>query len=339
MSHHAAFRVIDARMNDPLSRIAATLREARRIGLATHVRPDGDAIGSLVALGQSLHLAGKTVHALSEDGVPSNLAFLPGTEMVQKSPGEPIDVDVAVALDTATKDRLGERTNRAFSIAPVLVNVDHHGTNPRYGHLNHIDTGSPATGQIVYEFLTQQGFPVDDVIRQNLFAAISTDTGSFQFSSTTPRTHRIIAEMMEAGLDTAGLSQRLYHEHPLRRVRLLKALFDGMKLTADDRIASWALTLETQRSVRMEPGDTEGLIDHLRTIEGVIAAVIFEETAEGRVRVSARSKDARLDVSKVCGEFGGGGHKMAAGARLPGPVAQAESRFLETLKNEIQRIR
>jgi phosphoesterase RecJ-like protein len=324
-------------MNDSLTTIARALRDARRIGLACHVRPDGDAIGSLVALAHSLKLAGRQVHALSEDRVPGNLAFLPDLGIVESPPDHPLEVDVAVALDTATKDRLGERTNRALSAAPLLINVDHHPTNPRYGHLNHIDTTSPATGQIVYELLTQEGFPMDGIVRQHLFAAISTDTGSFQFSSTTPRTHRIIAEMMEAGLDSATLSQKLYHEHPRRRMHLLKALLNEMKFSAGNRVASWALTVATQKEAEMEAGDTEGLIDTLRAIEGTLAVVMFEEIVEGKVRVSARSKDARLDVSKVCSEFGGGGHKMAAGARLPGPLATAESRFLEALKNEIER--
>jgi phosphoesterase RecJ-like protein len=248
-----------------------------------------------------------------------------------------LELDVAVALDTATKDRLGERTNRALSAAPLLINIDHHPTNPRYGNLNHIDSTSPATGQIVYELLTQEGFPSDGIVRQHLFAAISTDTGSFQFSSTTPRTHRIIAEMMEAGLDSATLSQKLYHEYPRRRMHLLKALLNEMKFSAGNRVASWALTVATQKEAEMEAGDTEGLIETLRAIEGTVAVVMFEEMAEGKVRVSARSKDARLDVSNVCSEFGGGGHKMAAGARLPGPLATAESRFLESLKNEIER--
>jgi phosphoesterase RecJ-like protein len=324
-------------MNDSLTTIARALRDARRIGLACHVRPDGDAIGSLVALAHSLKLAGRQVHALSEDRVPGNLAFLPDLGIVESPPDHPLEVDVAVALDTATKDRLGERTNRALSAAPLLINVDHHPTNPRYGHLNHIDTTAPATGQIVYELLTQEGFPMDGIVRQHLFAAISTDTGSFQFSSTTPRTHRIIAEMMEAGLDSATLSQKLYHEHPRRRMHLLKALLNEMKFSAGNRVASWALTVATQKEAEMEAGDTEGLIDTLRAIEGTLAVVMFEEMVEGKVRVSARSKDARLDVSKVCSEFGGGGHKMAAGARLPGPLASAESRFLEALKNEIER--
>ncbi len=325
-------------MSDSLATIASVLRGASRIAVASHVRPDGDSIGSIVALGRSLALAGKKVHIISEDAVPANLAFLPGTELIQQSDGVPLDIEVAVALDTATKPRLGERVNQAIANAPLVVNIDHHGTNPRYGNLNHIDTASPATGEIVYELLAQHGFSLDDGIRRNLFAAISTDTGSFQYDSTSPRTHRIVAEMMEAGLDTAELARRLYQSHPLRRTLLLKALLNEMKFSAGNRIASWALTLATQESVKMEPGDTEGLIDSLRTIEGVIAAVIFEETTDGKIRVSARSKDPRLDVSKICAEFGGGGHRMAAGTRMRGPIEDAEARFLEPLKNEIERL-
>jgi phosphoesterase RecJ-like protein len=324
--------------NDPFEKIAGALRGATAIGVACHVRPDGDAIGSLVAFARSMALAGKTVRALSEDGVPSNLQFLTFSDIVEKSSGDPLELDVAVALDTATKERLGERTLKCFSRAESLINFDHHPTNPRYGHLNYIDVASPATGQIIYEFLVGRGFPQDDAIRESLFAAISTDTGSFQFSSTTARTHRIVAELIEAGLDAGAISQKLYHEHPLRRVRLLQAQLNEMRLSPDRKIASWLLTRATQESVNMEPGDTEGLIDTLRTIEGVIAAVIFEETSDGRIRVSARSKDERLDVSGICALFGGGGHRMAAGARLPGPAEAAQEKFLQSLQDEITRL-
>ncbi len=324
--------------DDNFDIIAKALRGCQRIAVGCHVRPDGDAIGSLVAFARSMTLAGKTVHALSEDGVPSNLEFLPLAGIVEKPDDYPLELDAAVALDTATHERLGARTVKAMSGAPLLVNFDHHATNPRYGHLNHVDTTSPATGQIIYEFLTQQGFPVDADIRDNLFAAISTDTCSFQYNSTTARTHRIAAEMIEAGLDAAKLSQKLYDEHPLRRVLLLKALLNEMKISAGGRIASWALTMATQQGVNMEPGDSEGLIDTLRSIEGVMAAVVFEEISDGKVRVSARSKDVRLDVSRVCAQFGGGGHRMAAGARLPGPIAAAEDIFLQSLTNEITRL-
>lgn len=321
----------------PLSEIADLLRGAQRIGLASHIRPDGDAVGSVLGLALSLRALGKTVVPLLEDGVPENLAFLPGADSVQR-PAGPLDLDLAVALDTATHERIGAGCVEAFSLAPVLVNIDHHPTNPRYGHHNHVDGDQPATGQIVYELLAQNGLPIDDGVRQNLFAAISTDTGSFQFACTTARSHEIAAEMIRAGLDIARLSQLLYHTFPRRRLELQRAMLNDMAFRAGDRIASWQLSQDLQQRVEVRPGDTEGLIDTLRMIDSVVSAVIFEELPDGKVRVSARSKDARLDVSAVCARFGGGGHRMAAGARLPGPLPAASETFLTALEHEVRRL-
>lgn len=321
----------------PLSEIADLLRGAQRIGIAAHIRPDGDAVGSVLGLALSLRALGKTVYPLLEDGVPENLAFLPGTETVLQPSGA-LDLDLAVALDTATHERIGAGCVEAFSRAPVLVNIDHHPTNPRYGQYNHVDGDQPATGQIVYELLTTCGLPVDDDVRQNLFAAISTDTGSFQFACTTARSHEIAGEMIRAGLDIARLSQLLYHTFPRRRLELQRAMLNEIAFRADDRIASWQLSQELQHRVEVRPGDTEGLIDTLRMIDTVVSAVVFEELPDGKVRVSARSKDARLDVSAVCARFGGGGHRMAAGARLPGPLATAAETFLTALEHEVRRL-
>jgi phosphoesterase RecJ-like protein len=325
-------------MNDSFERIGEVLRRADVIAIAAHVRPDGDSIGSIVALGRSLMLSGKTVRVFSEDRVPLNLAFLPEVGMVEFPPASMENLEVAIALDTAVKNRLGENVNRVFAAAKTLVNIDHHGTNPRYGDLNYIDSCSPATGQIVYDFLKSQNLPIDAVVRDHLYAAISTDTGSFQFSCTTAHTHRIIAEMMESGSQFWELCQKLYNTFPLRRLQLQKALLNEMKLSAGNRIASWSMPFSLQREIGIQPGDTEGLIDMLRGIEGVVSPVIFEEQADGKVRVSVRSKDERLDVSKVCLVFGGGGHRMASGARLEGPLAEAEQRFLEALEDEIERL-
>jgi phosphoesterase RecJ-like protein len=321
-----------------LESIAATLRSAQRVAIAAHVRPDGDAVGSVLGLALSLREAGKTVYALLEDGVPANLAFLPETATILKPPYPAFEIDVAVALDTATHERVGANTVEALARAPLLVNIDHHGTNPAYGHINHIDANQPATGQIVYELLHGNGLPITDGVLQNLFAAISTDTGSFQFSSTTARTHEIAAEMMRAGLDTARLAKLLYQTYPMRRLELMRAMLNEMEFRADGRIASWQLTQALMQRIEMDPGDTEGIIDTLRMIDTVVSAVIFEELPGGKVRVSARSKDERLNVADICAQFGGGGHRMAAGARMPGPIAAASDRFLTTLENEVRRL-
>lgn len=321
-----------------LSEIAEVLRPAQRVAIAAHVRPDGDAVGSVLGLALSLREMGKTVYALLEDGVPSNLAFLPETVTVLSPPYADFEIDVAVALDTATHERVGAATKEALARAPLLVNMDHHGTNPLYGALNHVDSAQPATGQIVYELLTQNGFPVTDAAMQHLFTAISTDTGSFQFSCTTARTHEIAAEMMRAGLDTARLAQCLYQTYPLRRLELMRAMLNEMAFRAEGRVASWNLTQALMQRVNMESGDTEGIIDTLRMIDSVVSAVIFEELPDGKIRVSARSKDTRLDVSAICARFGGGGHRMAAGARMRGPIEEAAETFLTALEHEVRRL-
>lgn len=321
-----------------LAEIAAVIRQATKIGIVAHVRPDGDAIGSVLGLGLSLRALGKTVYTILEDKVPANLAFMPGSDTVKQPGDAPLDIDLAITLDTATHERIGAGCMLALSAAPILVNIDHHPTNPQYGNFNHIDAAQPATGQIIYDLLSAHGFPIDDAIRQNLFTAISTDTGSFQFSCTTAHTHRVVAEMMEAGLDTARLAKLLYQTYPARRLELMKAMLNEMAFRADGRVVSWQLTQALMNSVKMEPGDTEGLIDTLRMVDTVIAAVIFEEMPDGKIRVSARSKDSRLDVSAVCGQFGGGGHRMASGARMRGPIASAADTFLTALEHEVSRL-
>lgn len=322
----------------PYSEIAAVLQKAQRVAVAAHVRPDGDAVGSVMGLALSLRALGKTVYALLEDGVPANLGFLPEIATILTPPYAEFEVDVSVALDTASHERLGEHTKAALARAPLLIDIDHHPTNPGYGHLNHIDGSQPAVGQMVYDLLQAGGFPVSDAVMQHLFTAISTDTGSFQYASTNARTHAIAAEMLKAGLDTARLAQLLYQTYPARRLLLLRAMLNEMQFCAEGQIASWQFKRALMDEVQVQSGDTEGLIDTLRMVDTVVAAVIFEELPDGKVRVSARSKDARVDVSAVCGQFGGGGHRLASGARMKGPIEEASQLFLTALEHEVRRL-
>lgn len=330
---------MELKTNTSFAQIAETIRGAQRIALVSHVRPDGDAVGSLLGLGLSLAAMGKTIIPLLEDGVPENLAFLPGTNLVKHPDGEAIaDLDLAIALDTASHERIGDGCVIALSQAPKLVNIDHHPSNPGYGDLHFIDSREPAVGQILYKFLRETGLPIDDAVRQHLFTAISTDTGSFQFACTTADSHRISAEMIDSGLDIATLCRSLYHTYPKRRLQLLQALLNEMTFTANDRIVSWILTQQLMDAVGVQPGDTEGLIDTLRAVDSVISAVIFEEVADGKIRVSARSKDTGLNVANICAMFGGGGHAMAAGARIKGTAEEVRARFLAPLQAAVEQL-
>lgn len=322
------------RRHATLPEIAAVLRDKQRFVVVSHLRPDGDALGCTLALGLSLRALGKDVTLWNEDGMLDKLSFLPGAELVSIPTAQTQDFDVLVALDTATHPRLGTPL-RSIGKVDLTINIDHHVSNPGYGDLAYIDADAPATGQILYELLAGENLPLDLPIATNLFAAISTDTGSFQYSQTTARTYEIAARLTALGVNVGELSRLLYDNYPLRRLELLRSLLNTLKLTAGRRAASFALSQHTARTLGVLPEDNEGLIDHLRAIDTVLVAVFFEELPDGLVRVSMRSKDALYDVSAICGRYGGGGHKLAAGARIRGELGEVEARVMAHIHEEI----
>ena len=316
--------------------IGQALREGVRFAVLGHVRPDGDALGSQLALGLSLKQLGKDVRVWNEEGMLEKYSFLPNANLLTKPPAEPEDVDVAIALDTAIQNRLGNSL-AAVRSAKVWINIDHHPSNPGYGDLVYIDPKSPATGQILFELIKSEKLPIDTAIAENLYVAISTDTGSFQYPNTTARTFEIAAELVRAGVAVGRVSQLTYENYPRRRVELLRDLLGTMRFDANDRVASFSLSLATAKKLGVLPEDNEGLIDHLRAIRGVIVAVFFEELADGKVRVSMRSKDEKVNVCAICEKFGGGGHVLAAGARVRGPLAEVERKILEEVRDVVGR--
>lgn len=310
---------------DEISRV---LREHNRFAILSHVRPDGDALGCQIALALSLQQLGKEVCVWNEDGMLEKYSFLPRAELLTKPPAAPEDVDVAIALDTAIQNRLGTAFGAVRS-AKIWINIDHHLSNPGYGDLVYVDPAAPATGQIIFDLLQSEGFPFNREIAENLFAAISTDTGSFQYPKTSARTFEIAAQLVCTGINVGRLNQQLYENYPRRRIELLRELLHTMRFESDGRVASFGLSLKTAAALQALPEDNEGLIDHLRAIRGVIVAVFFEELSDGKVRVSMRSKTEAIDVCVICQKFGGGGHTLAAGARVRGTLAEVEQKVLE----------
>jgi phosphoesterase RecJ-like protein len=319
--------------NNTLAEIAETLRAKQRFVVMSHVRPDGDALGCTIAMALCLKQLGKDVTAWNEEGVLEKFRYLPGSELVTQPPSEPQEFDVAICLDTSVQNRVGSCLP-AVKHADTWINIDHHVTNPRYGDLVHIDSGAPATGQILYELFRQCDLPLTYPMADNLYVAISTDTGSFQYSGTTARTYEIGAELIRAGVDVADLSRKMYESYPRRRLELLRAVLNTLKFTSGDRVASVSLPLSTVAELGVLPEDNEGLIDHVRAIDGVVAAAFFEELDGGKVRISLRSKSPKVDVSKVCGLFGGGGHTLAAGARIAGSLDEVREKVLQAIDHE-----
>src|SRR5437899_3561846 len=323
-------------INCTFAKINSALREHERFAVLGHVRPDGDALGSQLALALSLKQLGKDVRVWNEDGMLEKYSFLARAQSLTKPPSGPEEVNVAIALDTAIQNRLGTAF-QAIRTAKIWINIDHHPSNPGYGDLVYVDPTAPATGQILFELIKSERLPFDRAIAENLYVAISTDTGSFQYPNTTARTFEIAAELVRVGLNVGAISQQVYENYPRRRIELLRELLSTMRFNSDGRVASFALTLKTATERGVIPEDNEGLIDHLRAIRGVLVAVFFEELADGKVRVSMRSKSEKVNVCAICEKFGGGGHVLAAGARVRGSLAEVERKILEEVRDVVGR--
>jgi phosphoesterase RecJ-like protein len=321
--------------SQPISKqIGDAIRDHHAFLVAGHVRPDGDVLACQIALGLTLQALGKTVEVWNPDGMSRKYSFLPHSDLVRRPPAQPQAFDAVIAVDTATEDRLGNIRERIAS-RKLLLNVDHHTSNTRFGDINWIEPKAAASAELVYQLLRDNGWPVTPPIAANLFVGISTDTGSFQYSNTSPKTLRLAAELVSAGADIGELSRRCFQSYPLARVRLLQLALAGMKLSADNRIAWTWLTKEMYRQSGALPEDSEGLIDHLRAIDSVLVAAVFEHDDSGIVRVSLRSKSRKISVDKIAGQFGGGGHVAAAGARVHGEPAAFETALLKAIEDAV----
>jgi len=323
-------------MNSTFQEIAQSLRTYDSFILMSHVRPDGDAIGSQIALGFALRAMGKTVYLVNEDGLPDNLRFMAGSDKIQTPPDAPLDVQCAIALDCATKPRLGEKTLHAASQATFWINIDHHISNPGYGDLNLIDATSPATGQILYHLITEENLPMPEESRDAIYVAVSTDTGSFQYSNTTASTYEMAADLTRRGVDVGSINALIYDNNPYRQIELLRELLNTLQLCENDKVAYWELPFSTIKKLNLKPDDSEGMIDLIRGIQGVTVAAFFEELDTGKIRVSLRSKDDTVNVCEIAQEFGGGGHARAAGIRMKPPLDNAKEKVLHAISQRLQ---
>ena len=316
-----------------IHRIIEGIRDGRSVCIVGHVRPDGDCIGSQLGLALALRNEGKQVTCWNQDDLPDKLAFLDPDHLLQK-PKAGLRFDVVIALDCASFERLGTAAD-AIKDRQLFINIDHHESNTRYGDINWILPKQPSTGELVFRLLRAANWAITPAIADCLFTAVSTDTGSFQYPSTRPNTLYVAGKLVERGADLAKVCHEVYQSFPLRRVRLLQRVYNHFKLTHDNRIAYFWLKKQDYERTGADPDDSEGLIDHLRSIEPVVIACIFEEIEPGLVRISLRSKCEKVNVSDVAEQFGGGGHPAAAGARIPGRPLSVQRQVIRALKKAL----
>jgi bifunctional oligoribonuclease and PAP phosphatase NrnA len=322
-------------MTDACQQIVELLRSQNSFLVLTHYRPDGDAVGSQLALVLVLKGLGKTVEAWNDDEVPAKFRFLPHSDLITRPPAEPKDFDVVIAIDISTWQRVGTAAQRIRN-KKHFVNIDHHISNEKFGEINWIVPEAPASGQIAFDLIKRGGFQLTQEIAACLFAAISTDTGSFSYGSTTAESLRVAAELVDTGINVGEICRHVYESYPYARLMLLQKALAQLELADQKRIAYTWVTVEMFEESGAKREDTEGLIDYARAIEGVLVAVLFEEMAEaGKIRISLRSKHPRIDVNSIARRFGGGGHREAAGARISGEPHETERKVLAVISEAL----
>ncbi len=302
--------------------------------LLSHVSADGDAIGSVLALGLALKRMGKNVVMINPDGVPLIYRFLPGWDKIRSrreelSEEELAAVEVIITLDTANEERLGDWSWVLDGIPALVVNIDHHLTNSRYGHINWIEKAS-STGEMVFHLLLELGWEVTADIALSIYTAIVTDTGSFRFDNTSSETHRHVAELLQKGINPAQVTEYIFASRPVEAVRLLGRALETLELSADGKIAWLTVTNSILERTGAARENINGIVNFAREIAGVYVGILFEEAVDNKVKVSLRS-DSRVDVSEIAQKFGGGGHSRAAGCRVQGSLTSVKKAVLDTV--------
>lgn len=310
------------------------LRKAPEVALFSHVSPDGDCIGSMLAIGLALEKLGKRVKFYNPDPVPKNLAFLSGASRI-KPWREGIFLPQALLFVDCADLQRANVEDRQIPVQATCLNLDHHISNQKFGHVNVVDPEAAATGELAYDLVRGLGVRLDQEMAENLYTAILTDTGSFQYGNTTARTHQVAAELLAEGIEFIRIHHQIFDQKPLAQVRLLERALSSLELFADGKLGIMVLSIADFAASGAEDALSEGLINHVRTIEGVEAAVLLREVEAGKVKAGLRS-NLWLDVNAIASQFGGGGHKRAAGCTIQASLADAKSLILAAIEEALQ---
>lgn len=311
-----------------IQEIKARLQAANSVIVASHVRPDGDAIASVLGLGLALQAKGKQVQMVLSDGVPMGFDHLAGHEAVQRTPKAA--ADLVVAVDAADRERCGEALR---GLTQVDINIDHHVTNTRYGAINLIDPSAVATGALLAEHLEAMGLQFSLPVVDALLTGILTDTMGFRTSNMNPKALRIAADLVEKGADLPTLYERALLRRSFAAMRYWGA---GLSSLQREGNLAWAqLTLDARQAAGYPSNDDAELVNNMSMIEGIDVTVLFVEQADNQVKISWRSQ-GKQDVSRIATLFGGGGHEAAAGAAVLGGMAEVQAKVLAATRQALQ---
>lgn len=313
--------------NVSLRKAGQLLNNAESVLIFPHVNPDGDALGSCAALCRVLRNSGKEAWILLDESVPKYLSFM-DTEFCTCDHGCIAEPDICICVDCSEEKRFPDRAEK-FNSGRTKLCLDHHATSGSFGDYYYIDGAEAATAQIIYKLLLEMGAQIDRNTAASLYTGISTDTGNFQYSNTTPETHMIAAELMKTGMDHVSITVALYQNVSLTKVRLEARILDKMEIFAGGKAVISYVDSSMLQEVSAKMEDSESAIDTLRNIEGVEIAAFLKEKGDA-VKVSMRAKSAGR-VDEIAVKFGGGGHAKAAGCTMEMSIAEAT----DAIKKEI----
>jgi phosphoesterase RecJ-like protein len=313
------------------ARIADEIRTRQRFVLSSHVRPDGDAIGSQLAMAYALWHLGKDVRIVNRDPPPEPLSVFPGVPLIEVATRVDDPGDAVIVMECGDLTRTGvEGFERGF-----VINIDHHLGNTGYGAVNWFDASAAACSEMVFDLVTELGVPLTREIATHIYIAILTDTGSFHYSSISPRTFDICRQCMEAGIDPPAIAGAIYNSNNLGRLKLFGAVLSGMVLDESGRVATICVDHKLARESGGTYDDTEGIVNLPLTVKEIAGVVFFKEAGPDDWRVSLRSK-GDVDVNAVAKEFGGGGHKNASGCSATGSFEELKPLFQRKLLEQIE---
>jgi bifunctional oligoribonuclease and PAP phosphatase NrnA len=305
----------------------------QRFVITTHVRPDGDGLGSMLALDEVLRAMGKEVHLTVASSFPSRYLFMDPQRRLQhfEAPGEAYkDVEVALVLDTGTWNQLGTFGPFLAKLQASKAVIDHHPTQDDLGAIRFLDTSAEATGRLIYEAIEALGQPLPAAAANALFTAVSMDTGWFRHNNTTAKTFELAAKLVEAGAKPEPLYYQLFEQNSVGRLKLMGIILGRLQVAMEGRIAYTYLLRDDYELTGATPQDCEDLVNYMLSLRGVEVGLFFMEQPRGGVKVSFRSRHA--NVSAVAEQFGGGGHRLASGATLTSSLEEAKSRVLQAVE-------
>jgi len=310
-------------------KILEIVRSNRSFLITSHIRLDGDAVGSELALYHTLRRLGKTALVYNEDRVPETYRFLPGADVIVHNLDSIERFDAVFVLDCSELERVGREAERIGAMKKV-INIDHHISNGSFTDWSLVRPGAGSTGEILYGLIVKMLEKVPAEVATNLYTAIMTDTGSFRYSNTGSETFRVAGELVASGADPRWIAEQVYETKPLVQVQLLGRVLGTLKVFFEGRAGIAQVTGKMLDDLDALPEHTEGFVDLIRTIEGIEVAAIIRELSTGECKVSFRSKD-KVDVEKISREFGGGGHVNAAACTIPGPLGEVRKKVLRAI--------